>query len=134
MQDGMHRGWVQVGRFSGIFSGYTVQGFKYAGDGGEVGWHTSSWPMRDPIHTSWVSGTDFYKVKVHPPGDISNRQVVEILGLNSEIEPEERSATFEAIKAWETQLVEVAKRLPLNIPRIETNDIMLFAEDKQSAS
>jgi hypothetical protein len=104
MSDGMNRGWRQHGRFAGQFGAYTVQGFKYLSDSGEVGWHTTSWPMRDPVHDFWVSGATFYKVSVYPAGEVSNRQRVEIFEVVEDVNPAEKNAVLEAIWAWETQL------------------------------
>jgi hypothetical protein len=104
MEDGINRGWRQQGSFSGDFGRYTVQGFKYLSERGEIAWHSMSWPKRDPVHTFWVSGETFYKVTVHPRGDVSNRQVVEIFGIIENVDPAERSAVLEAIQVWEKQL------------------------------
>jgi hypothetical protein len=103
MKDGLNRDWQQQGKFEGTFSGYTVQGFKYLGESGEVGWFTTSWPMKDPVHDFWISGTTFYRVKFHFAGNVSNRRLFEIFETIENVDPAERSAVLEAIQAWENQ-------------------------------
>ena len=109
MEDGMNRGWQRGVSFTGMFSGYTVQGVKYRSDNNEVGWYIKSWPMRDPIHDFWISGTTFYRVKVYPAGEVSSRQRVELYEIIDNLEARETSSVLEAIEAWEKELLAVAK-------------------------
>ena len=52
-------------RFQGIHGNYIVEGIKYIGPHGEIGWHTTSWPNDNPIHHYWVVGSDFRSFTMH---------------------------------------------------------------------
>jgi hypothetical protein len=101
MADELQQEWKQAGRFYGVYGGYTVQAFKYVASDGEVGWHTTSWPMRDPIHDFWVSGTNFHRMTLHLMNPTANhRNTLEILGIVENVDPKERKAVLEAIQDW----------------------------------
>jgi hypothetical protein len=102
MEDGLNPGWKKTRRHVGVFGGYTVQGEQYVGPTGEVGWHTSSWPMRDPIHCYWVSGSDFYTVRIHVNefrGGLYRIDIPEQPATS--VDSAEREAILEAIEKWE---------------------------------
>lgn len=99
MQEGLNSGWRRGKVHRGAFGGYAVQGFRYMSPTGAVGWQTTSWPMRDPVHSFWVCGEEFYEADVRVAAawgriyqiDISERLTVD---------PAERKAVLEAIEAW----------------------------------
>jgi hypothetical protein len=91
--------------FFGTFGGYAVQGLKDLSEIRDVGWLVWSWPMADPVHLFWVSGTTFYR---------GSNGVLEVL---PNVDPAERSAIQEAIWAWERDLHSGASsETPSNIP------------------
>jgi hypothetical protein len=100
MEDELSRGWQRERQYTGCFAGYEVQGDRYRGNGGETGWYITSFPIGDPIHNFLILGTAFHIVRAYAPGERSNRQVFDILGLAS-VEVAEKKAILEAIEAWE---------------------------------
>jgi len=104
MKDGLNRGWRPQGNFEGTFSEYVVRGFKYLSESEEVGWYIMSWPRTDPVHDFWISGTTFYRARVHLAGEVSNRQRVEIFEVIENVNPAERGAVLEAIQTWGEEL------------------------------
>jgi hypothetical protein len=101
MAEELNRGWKQSGHFSGIFDEYVVQGFKYVGPTGEVGWHTASWPTGDPIHNFWVCEGKFYRIGVRLAALRSTGPVIEIFEPSDDLNLAEQSAVLAAIETWE---------------------------------
>ena len=105
MKDGVNRGSRQRVLFFGTFGGYAVQGLKDLSEIRDVGWVVWSWPMGDPVHDFWVSGTTLYKVRLG------------IFEVVRNVNPAERSAILGAILAWERDLhSEASPKAPNNIP------------------
>lgn len=91
--------------FFNTFGGYAVQGLKDLSEIRDVGWLVWSWPMGDPVHDFWVSGTTLYKVRLG------------IFEVARNVNPAERSAILEAIWAWERDLhFEASPEAPNNMP------------------
>jgi hypothetical protein len=105
MKDVLDRGRRQRVLFFDTFGGYAVQGLKDLSEIRDVGWLVWSWPMGDPVHDFWVSGTTLYKVRLG------------IFEVVHNVNPAERSAILEAIWAWERELhSEAGREAPNNIP------------------
>src|SRR5579863_1774969 len=99
MKEGLNPGWERTGRFTGMFSGYTVDASRYVSPDGEVGWETKSWPMRDPIHDFWVSDSRFYRVKIEIQEFRVSRGMIEVLEEIQNVPDDERKAILGAIAA-----------------------------------
>jgi len=101
MADELIRNWEpQISR-TGTFSGYSVQAIKYRSERGDVGWHTTSWPLRDPIHSFWIENGAFHSVRIYFSAYSTGRTIIEIFGIIENIDTEERNAVLEAIAEWE---------------------------------
>lgn len=92
MKDVLDRGRGKRVLFFDTFGGYAVQGLKDLSEIRDVGWLVWSWPMEDPVHDFWVSGTTLYKVRLG------------IFEVARNVNSAERSAILEAIWTWERGL------------------------------
>jgi hypothetical protein len=101
MQEGLTRNWEKKQRCVGVFGNYTVNGFLYEDQTGELGWHITAWSQHGPIHDYWVSGTTFYSMSIHYFYKMTNRTLIEIFDPIPNLDKEEREAVMEAIKEWE---------------------------------
>jgi hypothetical protein len=97
--------------FFGTFGGHAVQGLKDLSEIRDVGWLVWSWPMGDPVHDFWVSGTTLYKVRLG------------IFEAARNVNPAERNAILEAIWLWEKDIhSEANPEAPNNIPVTHASD------------
>lgn len=97
MQEGLTRNWVKKMRRAGVFGTYTVTGFQYENELGEVGWHITAWPAQGPIHDYWVSGAEFYSMRIHFFYKFTNRTLIEIFEAITGLSSEERATVLQAI-------------------------------------
>ena len=97
MQEGLTRGWKQIDRRIGSFSGYIVTGIQFQAPDGETGWQISSWPFTDPVHDYWVDGDKFYRMRI----DFDVGRTFEIFG-EANVDSKEKEAICEAIRTWES--------------------------------
>ena len=95
MQEGLTKGWKQIDRRIGSFSGYIVTGIQFQAPDGETGWQISSWPFTDPVHDYWVDGDKFYRMRI----DFDIGRTFEIFG-EANVDPKEKDAIREAIRNW----------------------------------
>jgi hypothetical protein len=99
MQQGLDTGWRRGRVHRGAFNGYAVQAFKYVSPTGAVGWQTTSWPMKDPVHLFWVSGGEFYEADVRVARTWGRIYQIDI-NERLDVDLAERKAVLEAIEAW----------------------------------
>jgi len=111
MKNGLNPGWVKEGKFMYMIDGYTIHTSKYVSPDGEVGWQIGSSGERSRIHEMWVSGELFYQVNLQISEFPVSHHTIEILGEISNVDPKERKAILEAIKASEKQIVETLERI-----------------------
>jgi hypothetical protein len=101
MQDGLTRNWVKKMHRKGVFENYSVSGFQYESESWEIGWHITAWPAHGPIHDYWVSGKEFYSMRIHYDYNFTNRTLIEIFGAITDLGSEEKNAVMLAIAKWE---------------------------------
>jgi hypothetical protein len=108
----LSRGWRQLAKFSGVFAGCMVEGIKYIGERGEIGWSTTLRTIRNSIHDLSITRTKFYEVKVSSAGEVAYRRRIGVFeGIEDACSAESRVA-LEAIRAWEKQLQTESHRRP----------------------
>ena len=105
MQDGLTKNWKKTLRRVDTFGDYTVSGFQYESEDGETGWHITAWGIHRPVHDYWVSGKDFYTMRIHYFHNFSNRHLIELFGTITDLEEAEQKAVLKAIKQWEDSML-----------------------------
>jgi hypothetical protein len=92
---------IPIGNRRGLFGGYNVNGMQYQVEGGELGWHITSSPGRDPVNVYWVVGDKFYSVKVHIITEPSTEIRLEMFEEITFVPADEKAAIMTAISDWE---------------------------------
>jgi hypothetical protein len=82
----------------GIFEGYNVSGFQYESLNGELAWHITAWPGRDPVNSYWVTGGKFHGVRID---FLLDETQIEIFNEITNVNAKEREAVLKAITEWE---------------------------------
>ena len=100
METGVNSTWRENGQYSGDFHGYTVNGLKYISPAGEVGWHITSWPMQEPIHSFWVQGSIFYQADIEVDEFLAGLYSANIHEQVEDVEQAEQKAVLAAIELW----------------------------------
>lgn len=85
----------------GVFNGINVNGMLYQLESGGHGWYIRVIPDNAPVNVYWVSGSRFYAAKIHLITDPAPEIRLEKFDEISFVPPEEKSAIFNAIAAWE---------------------------------
>ncbi len=75
----------RVGKF-GLDNGSDL---PYESEPGEMGWHITAWQGRDPIRAYWVSGKEFYSMRIHYPYNVTGRTLIEIVAAIADLNSEE---------------------------------------------
>jgi hypothetical protein len=57
------------------------------------------------VHDYWVSGKDFYMMRIHYFHNFTNRHLIELFGTITDLEEAEQKAVLKAIKQWEDSML-----------------------------
>src|ERR1700733_8252028 len=109
MQDGLTKNWKKTLRRVDTFGDYTVSGFQYESEEGETGWHITAWAIHRPVHDYWVSGKDFYTMRIHYFHNFTNRHLIELLGTITDLEESEQKPCSRPSGSGRTQCFQVPK-------------------------
>ena len=102
MQEGLTKNWTKRMHRKGVFDEYTVMGFQYESQPGEIGWHITAWPkIGIPIHDFWISGKEFYSMSIHFFYQGTNHNLIQIFDPIKDLDAKERQAALKAIGEWE---------------------------------
>src|SRR5437588_942675 len=98
MQEGLTKNWTKKMHRRGVFGEYTVMGFQYKSQDGELAWHITAWPkIGFPIRDFWVSGIEFYSMSIHYAYRGTNYTLIQIFDSIKDLDVAEREAVLKAI-------------------------------------
>jgi hypothetical protein len=86
-----------------VFEGYNVSGFQYESLDGELAWHITAWPGRNPVNSYWVTGGKFHRARID---FLLNQTRIEVLDEITNVDVKERTAVLKAIAEWEKPIEE----------------------------
>jgi hypothetical protein len=85
-----------------VLEGFHLNGVQYQVDNGDLGWHVTASPGRDPVNVYWVAGNKFYAVKIHILTDPCPEIQLELFDEITFVPFEEKGAILKAISDWES--------------------------------